>query len=695
MLRQFITLIIAFFYSAFIYGQVPPIKLKFEKGHVTARFLVQNQERRFTLDSNLPSTATNDTTALVSADSGRIVTKKKITYFDHQCVITSEIKKTGYGLLWDTYIEGLDSDFTIPIETALQWDNPAPLQFWTTWSDNHLNIKSNDWQDPFIPASFQDLKLVYGGESHTSRDAFVIPIASSFFKDGNVGVSFIESLNDTILNLNINTTADGRIAYQHINHRIGKGRKIHIRHQIVFHEADWRAGISWLKDNYKDYFVPEAPEVNSIAGCGAYSSFEGELDTAKYHNMGFSINWKASLDFPYMGLFIPPVKNDDEKWTKYKQGGVIVGDGYASISRLNEYSKHLNKMGFYTLSYFNVYEFGNAIVYPYKISQTVNSNDWENPNDFLYKKLKSAMLKPAGQLPDWEDRPLYSNWEGSVVLDPAVPSYHTLLLNQAELHIEKISASSGICIDRLDWTRYYNGNGDDSISMIGQQKTRSMLTSWKSIITPVAQMMHAAHKAIFCNPLNRRIDLLQHIDGIYDEFGYLPYSLNLCSQMAFFKPIIAWTFSKENLQPDPDAYFQHHIYMGAFLTVPFPGNDHCITPDKWADKYYADYGMLLRALKGREWILSPHVVEVENNAAKANVFKTNAGVIVPVVLGGKTQKASVLLRLPYSVLEKKDLEIKVLYPGEKTWKVLKKVKFSKVIKTEVQLERGCALLCIS
>jgi hypothetical protein len=208
-------------------------------------------------------------------------------------------------------------------------------------------------------------------------------------------------------------------------------------------------------------------------------------------------------------------------------------------------------------------------------------------------------------------------------------------------------------------------------------------------------MMHAAHKVIFCNPLNRRIDILQHIDGIYDEFGYLTYSLNLCSQMAFFKPIIAWTYSKDNLQPDPDAYFQRHIYMGAFITVPFPGNDHCITPDKWADKYYADYGMFFTALKGREWILSPHVVEVENNLAKANVFKTNAGVIVPVVFGGKTQKASVLLRLPYSALEKRDLEIKVLHPGEKTWRVLKKVKFTKVIKTEVPLERGCALICIS
>jgi hypothetical protein len=36
-----------------------------------------------------------------------------------------------------------------------------------------------------------------------------------------------------------------------------------------------------------------------------------------------------------------------------------------------------------------------------------------------------------------------------------------------------------------------------------------------------------------------------------------------------------------------------------------------------------------------------------------------------------------------------------LHPGEKNWRVLKKVKFTKIIKTEIPLERGCALISIS
>jgi hypothetical protein len=678
----------------FVKAQANPIQLKFEDGHVKALFKTKGGERQFTLDAFMPSTTRDPNTELVFQDSSGIRTRMHIQYFGHACEITSNEKKTAYGLQWDIYIDGEGSDWTAPIESRLQWDDARSLQLWTTWADNHLKYGSDEWQDPFVPSPFRDLALVYGGASHLSHDAFVTPIASSFLKDENIGLSFIQSLKDTILDLEMHTSADGQIAYRHLNHRIGRGHTIHICHQIVLHEADWRAGMAWVIENYKNYFSPGEPLVNKIAGCGAYSSYEGELDTAEYRQMGFSLNWKASLDFPYMGLFIPPVKNDDELWLKYQQSGVKVGDGYASVNRLNEYSKHLAQMGFHTISYFNVAEFGNGIVYPYKGRTVPDDELWKNPNDFVYNKLKQAMLKPAGVLPSWDDRPLFSNWEDCIVLDPGDPAYRSFLVDQARLHIEKIPSSSGICIDRMDWLRYYNSNADDGVSMVQQQKTRALVMSWKEIMGQIGPMMHAAHKVIYCNPLNRRIDLMSQVDGIYDEFGYMPSSLNLCAQMAFLKPIIAWTASRENLMPNPDAYFQHHLYLGAFLTVPYPGNDHCIIPDAWAEKYYADYGLLLQALKGREWIMSPHVVEVEDGWAKANVFKANDKIIIPVVLGGDTSQASVILRLPFSVLGTENLTVKVLYPGEKDWQTLKTTKYAREMRLAVPLKRGCALVSL-
>ena len=686
--------LVIFLFSFTVKGQVKPIQLKFEDGQIRAHFSSKGGERQFVLDAVIPSTSESGNSELLSSDSTGIRARKHIRYFDHACTITNTVRKTSYGLQWDIEITGDGSDWTAPIETSLKWDDPKSLLFWTTWADNHLKPQADGWQDPFLPAPFQNMALVYGGESHVSRDAFVIPIASSFLKDDDIGLSFIQSLTDTILDLEMHTSADGQIAYRRLNHRIGSGHTIRIRHQIVLHQADWRAGMAWMMENYKSYFAPGEPLVNKIAGCGAYSSYEGELDTTKYHDMGFALNWKASLDFPYMGMFIPPVKNDDELWTKYPQSGVKIGDGYASINRLNAYSQRLAQMGFHTLSYFNVAEFGNGIVYPYKASAAPDDELWKNANDFVYTKFKQAMLKPAGMLPPWENMPVFSNWEACIVLDAGDAAYQSFLVQQARLHVEKIPASSGICIDRMDWLRYYNSNADDGVSMVDGQKTRALVLSWKELMDQIGPVMHAVHKVIFCNPLDRRIDLMKHVDGIYDEFGYVPSSLNLCAQLAFMKPIIAWTASKENLEPDPDAYFQRHLYLGAFLTVPYPGNDHCIAPDAWAEKYYTDYGMLLMALKGRRWEMAPHLIEVENGAAKANIFKVNGKIIIPVVMGGANRQASLILRLPFSELGKENLTVKVLYPGEKNWTTLETVKFAREVRLNVALKRGCALVSV-
>ncbi|SEO32937.1 hypothetical protein SAMN05192574_10790 [Mucilaginibacter gossypiicola] len=692
---KILLLLLLFFCPAIVISQVSSIQLKFENGQVKSSFKSANGTKTFILDAVIPTTYQSSNIQLVSSDSTGIVVRKQLTYFNHTCDLTSTVKKTGYGLQWDIEITAKDTgSWTAPIETSLQWMHQDSALFWTTWADNHTALKTDTWHDPFSPAHFQDLALTYGGETHLSRNAFVIPIASTFFNKDNLGLSFLQSLDDTILDLEMHTTADGKLAYRHINHRINSKHSIHIRHQIVLHEADWRDGIAWMAKNYKAYFFPEEPIANDIAGCAAYSSYEGELDTAKYRKMAFSINWKASLDFPYMGMFIPPVKSKDEKWVKYKQRGVQVDDGYTTINQLNKYSGHLNQLGFHTISYFNVNEFGNGMVYPYKTTAVADDSLWKNPNNFVYTKLKKAFLKPAGLLPDWDDRPLFSNWEDCIVLDPADSVYKSFLLNQASLHIKNIPASSGICIDRLDWMRFYNANGDDHISMVDRQKTQSLLISWKNLMDPLSRIMHNAHKVIFCNPLDRRIDLMAHIDGIYDEFGYMASSLNLCAQMAFFKPIIAWTASKENLMPDPDAYFQRHLYLGAFLTAPYPGNDHCIQPDAWAEKYYTDYGPLLSAIKGREWLLIPHIVQVIDGPAKANAFKGNGKVIIPIVLGGSTSKVPVIVRLPFAELNKKKLQIKVLYPGETKWKPLKNTAYTKTLELNVPMKRGCALISI-
>ena len=96
-----------------------------------------------------------------------------------------------------------------------------------------------------------------------------------------------------------------------------------------------------------------------MAGCGAYSGDENPIDAAKFKRMAFRINWKLSDDFPYMGMFIPPVKDADEKWDRScDEAAPPDKPRWTSCRRLNDYAQYMKTNGFYVLNYFNVTEFG-------------------------------------------------------------------------------------------------------------------------------------------------------------------------------------------------------------------------------------------------------------------------------------------------------------------------------------------------
>ena len=54
-----------------------------------------------------------------------------------------------------------------------------------------------------------------------------------------------------------------------------------------------------------EYFNPVNPGSHILGGTGAYSNHYTEFDAEKMKNMCFTVNWQASFDFPYMGMFVP------------------------------------------------------------------------------------------------------------------------------------------------------------------------------------------------------------------------------------------------------------------------------------------------------------------------------------------------------------------------------------------------------
>jgi len=590
-----------------------------------------------------------------------------------RCRLIESLRPAYAGLRWEVGIQGEGAPWTTAIETHLFWPDPARATFWTAWGAPDPSRPG--WQDPLQPMPFRDLGLRYGGANFASADAISIPIATILSPAGKRGLSVVLSPEDLLLDTMLTTSADGHVAFSRTNHRISRERPVRFAMDLVGHEANWRAGLGWMVHRYPAYFDPPNPRAHEIAGCGAYSSDEGDLDVRRFTQMAFSVNWKASYDFPYMGMFLPPV-GDETRWPRF-------GGGETSIAQMRDYARRMRDSGFSVLSYFNVTEFGARLTFPPPPRKAADdANLWRDPNDFLYHAIPGAVLHDAAKQPSW-------SWEGALATDCGDPAYQTFLLDQARRHIKGLPDADGLCIDRMDWLQRYNPLADDGVSLFAGKPARSLVSSWHELMGKLGPMMHAADKVIFVNPHYREVSFLKEVDGIYDEFGGIPQSLNLCAFLGLRKPVMEWTGSAADLRPDADAAFQRHLYMGVFPTAPLPRNDHTINPDPWADPFYLDYGPLLDALRGRAWVLGPGAI-VGVSGAKANLFAVPGGYCVPVVFGGNATQAEVVLRgldLPRG----RPLRVEVIRPGETEWTPLPMNRSGDLLRLRVPLSRGCAV----
>ena len=82
------------------------------------------------------------------------------------------------------------------------------------------------------------------------------------------------------------------------------------------------------------------------------------------------------------------------------------------------------------------------------------------------------------------------------------------------------------------------------------------------------------------------------------------------------KPVVMWTTSTDPLGCKPlecsDLFFQRLLHLGLFPMPPMPSADHCLTNGSTAiHGQFLTYGPLFKALRGRTWVLRPHVADVE------------------------------------------------------------------------------------
>lgn len=656
-----------------------------------------------------------------------------------ECKLTEIYTLNAQGIHCEIFIKGTQGGaWSMPIETSLKYNsaNNEQLRYWTAWGSPNIDTLSidaslrhqlrefkggcdaakgwavlggeqnNRWVDPLIPVPFTNSRYFYGatrfltsdpmvGFVPAQNDLFAIPMAVIVDDKTGDGYSIILSPKDPIIDLELVTKTDGSICFKRYYNRISQENTLRFSFDIIQHSNDWRSGVAYAYALYPEYFIPKNKNAYKICGTGSYSASQDLGDVEKLKAIAFGINWQASFDFPYMGMFIPPLDQDDT-WETFGYKAGVTKEPTQTIAKMNIISKKFKEAGFYSLSYFNVCEFGTGIVTPPPPISTVNEKDlWKNANDFTYGKLSNAILPVAkSSLTDSVQinakYPIpYGTWGGAVAMDCGDSLYSAFLLDQAKKHIDYLPDSYGICIDRMDWLRMFNERADDNITWYNGMPARSLYNSWKSLMGKLGPMMHSADKVIYVNNHSRRIDLLNEVDGIFDEFTYMGNSMNLMALTCFDKPAMGWVDIAKTIENEGgDPFMQRHLYMGVFPMCPFEGNDHSIRPNPYIDQIYLDYGKMMQLLKGRKWVLTPHVINVENHTSKANIFKVDDGYIIPIVLGEKEQSRIILKGLNVSGIAK------VYYPGENIGKDIKITKKGDANIFDVPLKRNCAFIHI-
>lgn len=639
-----------------------------------------------------------------------------------QCTLTERFMPERETVRWELTVVGAGKPWTTKICSGIKWPVNETSRFWAPWSDPRMARKESsptgtpvqeqvsvpasdfNWGDPLIPHSYVDDTLWYGApyyryeEPHDiyipyQRDLFVIPLVSALQKESDAAISLVLDPNDEILDMTLATGSDGSLVFNRIYNRISADHPLKFSMNLVAHEADWRGGLRWMSRKYPDYFNPVVEKAHDMAGTSSYSNFETDFDAEKMKKMAYATNWQASFDFPYMGMFIPPVA-EGETWTRF-------GGDTTSIARMNGYARTMKQMGFYVLNYFNVTEFGTKMERTIPPRKGLAENEmWKDPNEFFYYKLPGSTLPTPDRV--LKDSVYYHRktmpggsqltWELGILTDPGEPVYKEFLLDQARKHVKYIPEASGIAIDRMDWLRMYNETRDDGITWFIDRPARSLITSWKLLMKELAPIMHDAGKTIFLNNHVKRIDLLQNTDGIFDEFTNAGSPLNTSAFLCILKPALGWTNDSSDLHKEgPDAFFQKYLYMGMYPMAPFPGNDHSILPDEWTEQQYLNYGPLMTAMKGKKWILEPHCLEVENGAAKVNLFEVPGGYVVPVVFGQDGSMVTVKVR---NVKDLSGAKCEALYPGQENTEPLESTFDAGTLTIKAPLKNGCAMVRI-
>ena len=523
----------------------------------------------------------------------------------------------------------------------------------------------------FAPASYG----LYEYFSKPGGRSYVLPLVSAFDPSSDSALTVALPPDGNIPHLQVEWVAARTLRLTLAHRGMGGGKPSRLRILFDAHPADYRSALAAYAARYPRYFEAPLPRGN-FGGSFYYHHIQNHPDFAEMDRQNVRFIW-SSFWFTHLGEFLPA----EQEWYPFTYAKLFNLHETMTDRRINGFitEMHCRRIGVFAYFNVNVTEFGKNMQDP--AIPATRADDpalWRDPVAFLKLRLSEAYLKPPILT-------CYNAW----VTDVGDPAYRQFMLDQAQRHIALLPDTDGICINRNDWLCLDNPGDDDGVSWVDGKPARSLYRSWIAFMDELGPLMHSADKVIFANTMTMRLELTRQLDGIYNEFGNNPGALNASALMGIRKPVLGWTTNETLHQPDPDTFFQRHLYLGVYPTAPYPFNHHCITPEPAADGFYMDYGPLLDAMRGKRWMLTAQCVNADTPGLGVNLFEVPGGYALPVTFGGKAASARVRLR-NCPGLDR--VKCEALYPGAAAAVPVPATFEDDVLELQVPLKRGCALV---
>ena len=621
--------------------------------------------------------------------------------------------------------------YTAPITSAVTFapGDDADLQWWAPWDRG--SYASSAWTNPLRPSDGHtgfwngsyNYGRVYGSPKGT--DMVVAPIVAVLHGASNTGFSLHMDPGDPGIawaeNCLESTTSDNGagFAWHRSNLRLDRTVVQTFSMHIVTHAACWRPALGWHVLAYPRHWTPNArpDRVALVDGLGSYGSDPipqlGQNDSALHmpiiRRMHYKTNWDLSGRFyHYMGMYAPPVGDGaPERWLNRwnpfgSRGGrltynVSYSSGPDSISDL--YGR-VQALGYSTLSYMNVFEFGmNVLGHATGAPVSPKPDDYRNATLYAQNALSDAVLRA-----NWnaEDGTVHANqgaWDRGILMDPGRTSYTAEMVQQTARRVAKITNFQGMVVDRSDYARYYNLLHNDGVTFTGAagyNMSWSMKRSYLDVMSAVRHEIGANHVMLMNSLGYSSLSFMPSYDGTFSE-GTAFNAVGLLGAGGMVN--IMWTSSAAECcttAAHSDLYFQRRLFMGVYPMAPIPASDHCISYDPATAALYASYGPLYASLAGKRYNFAPHAVTVSGaTTAVANAFVlANGTAVYPVVLSNTSTVVLELRSVATSVAG-----FEATFPGDaagvwtnvEAWRVSKGTWAATVVFADSKENHACLL----